>query len=144
MSMTYIPAKDNSKISYMYDADAHGIRNGKPWKGLVIAQMSNCALDCCAKVHQYETLIGFRPWNNAANKLRMPNTFKGVAYCSVDDEFNLKTGMAIARSRMLNDYNKALLRALNSYYYYVDKLRDNIVNLQSGVIDNMHKHASNI
>ena len=116
MAMKIIPADDKHRIAYMYDEDATGTRNGKPWRGLVIAMMDGCGLDAIFNLAE-KTSIEFDLYNeNEIDTLLMKNTYKGVAYCSVDDAFDLKQGMHIARDRMLAKYYKGKRKVFKNLY----------------------------
>lgn len=118
--MNIIPADDNHRIAYMYDENAQGIRNGKPYKGIVVAMMANCTFDAIAKLNSYDL--------NMANIFDSTNvndyinsTYRGVAYCSTDDKFDLKMGMYLARERMLEKYYKSQRRVFNDIKAELDK-----------------------
>lgn len=116
MAMNIIPADEKHRIAYMYDEDASGCRNGKPWHGLVIAMMDECGLDAIFDLAK-KTSIEFDLYNeNEIDALLMNDTYKGVAYCSVDDAFDLKQGMHIARDRMLAKYYKGKRKVLKNLY----------------------------
>lgn len=122
MAMKIIPADDKHRIAYMYDEDATGTRNGKPWRGLVIAMMDECGLDAIFDLAK-KTSIEFDLYNeNEIDALLMNDTYKGVAYCSVDDAFDLKQGMHIARDRMLAKYYKGKRKVFKNLYKTVHSL----------------------
>lgn len=107
MAMNIIPADEKHRIMYMYDEEASGIRNGKPWRGLVIAVMDGCGLDAIFDLTKKTSIKLDFSNEKEINALMMRETYKGVAYCSVDDAFDLKQGMHIARDRMLEKYYKS-------------------------------------
>lgn len=120
MAMNIIPADDKHRIMYMYDEDASGVRNGKAWKGLVIAMMDECGLDAIFDLMD-KTAIDFIDKDEIMPFL-MKDTYKGVAYCSIDDTFDLKQGMYIARDRMLAKYYKGKRNVFKSIYKSVHSL----------------------
>lgn len=120
MAMKIIPADDKHRIMYMYDEDASGCRNDKAWKGLVIAIMDECGLDAIFDLTD-KTAIDFFDKDEIMPFL-MKDTYKGVAYCSVDDTFDLKQGMHIARDRMLAKYYKGKRNVFKSIYKSVHSL----------------------
>ena len=120
MAMKIIPADDKHRIMYMYDEDASGVRNGKAWKGLVIAMMDECGLDAIFDLMD-KTTIDFIDKDEIMPFL-MNDTYKGVAYCSVDDTFDLKQGMHIARDRMLAKYYKGKRNVFKNIYKSVHSL----------------------
>ena len=116
MAMNIIPADEKHRIAYMYDEEASGIRNGKLWHGLVIAMMDECGLDAVFDLAE-KTNIEFNFNNESEIKpLLMNETYKGIAYCSVDDAFDLKQGMHIARDRMLAKYYKGKRKVFKNLY----------------------------
>lgn len=114
MAMNIIPADEKHRIAYMYDEDATGTRNGKPWHGLVIAMMDECGLDAIFDLMD-KTAIDFID-KDEIMPLLMNETYKGIAYCSVDDAFDLKQGMHIARDRMLAKYYKGKRKVFKNLY----------------------------
>ena len=114
MAMKIIPADEKHRIMYMYDEDASGCRNGKLWHGLVIAIMDECGLDAIFDLMD-KTAIDFIDKDEIMPFL-MKDTYKGMAYCSVDDAFDLKQGMHIARDRMLAKYYKGKRKVFKNLY----------------------------
>ena len=64
----------------------------------------------------------------------MKETYRGKAHCIGGDEFNLKTGMKIAREHMLADYYKDYCRAnidasegFHDISWRLDKINNNLV-----------------
>lgn len=119
-NMKCLPADKTHRIAYYYDEAAQGVYCGYPYKGIVIAIMGqedenwwDCTLD--ALDDMFDRGIG-RVVNGCVSTLDsnycsdasyyMNKIYKGVAYCSVDDTFDLKEGMRIARNKMLNKYYK--------------------------------------
>lgn len=122
MAMKIIPADDKHRIMYMYDEDASGCRNGKLWHGLVIAMMDECGLDAIFDLAS-KTAIDFDfSDKDEIMPLLMNDTYKGVAYCSIDDTFDLKQGMHIARDRMLAKYYKGKRNVFKNIYKTVHSL----------------------
>lgn len=128
MAMNIIPADEKHRIAYMYDEEASGIRNGKPWHGLVIAMMDECGLDAIFDLNAIFDLtdkanIEFN-FNDESeiNPLLMNDTYKGIAYCSVDDAFDLKQGMHIARDRMLAKYYKGKRKVFKNLYKNINSI----------------------
>ena len=122
MAMNIIPADEKHRIMYMYDEEASGIRNGKLWHGLVIAVMDGCGLDAIFDLTD-KANIEFN-FNNESEimPLLMNETYKGIAYCSVDDAFDLKQGMHIARDRMLEKYYKSKRGVFKKLYKNIHAL----------------------
>lgn len=122
MTMKIIPADDKHRIMYMYDEDASGVRNGKAWKGLVIAMMDECGLDAIFDLTDKAAIEFDFSDKDEIMPLLMNDTYKGVAYCSIDDTFDLKQGMHIARDRMLAKYYKGKRKVFKSVYKSVHSL----------------------
>lgn len=113
MAMKVIPADKNHRIKYLYDEEATGVRNGYEYRGIVIAIMgkgslfhSSCRYDAFGLIE--EACCGW-----AKKDYFIKDSYKGIAYCSVDDEFDLKEGMKIARGKLLNKYYKDEIAALD-------------------------------
>lgn len=122
MAMKIIPADDKHRIAYMYDEDASGCRNGKFWHGLVIAMMDECGLDAIFDLMDKAAIEFDFSDKDEIMPLLMNDTYKGVAYCSIDDTFDLKQGMHIARDRMLAKYYKGKRKVFKSIYKSVHSL----------------------
>ena len=120
MAMNIIPADEKHRIAYMYDEDATGTRNGKPWRGLVIAMMDGCGLDAIFDLMD-KTAIDFIDKDEIMPFL-MKDTYKGVAYCSINDAFDLKQGMHVARDRMLEKYYKSKRGVFKKLYKNIHAL----------------------
>ena len=122
MAMNIIPVDEKHRIAYMYDEDATGTRNGKPWRGLVIAMMDECGLDAIFDLTD-KANIEFNFSNESEiMPLLMNDTYKGIAYCSVDDAFDLKQGMHIARDRVLEKYYKSKRGVFKKLYKNIHAL----------------------
>lgn len=122
MAMNIIPADEKHRIAYMYDEEASGIRNGKPWHGLVIAMMDECGLDAIFDLTDKANIEFDFSDKDEIMPLLMNETYKGVAYCSVDDTFDLKQGMHIARDRMLAKYYKGKRKVFKKLYKNIHSL----------------------
>lgn len=121
MAMKVIPADKNHRIKYLYDEEATGVRNGHEYKGIVIAIMgegklsySTCRYDAIGLIEE----VCYGRWEK---HYLIKDDYKGIAYCSVDDEFNLKEGMRVARGKLLNKYYKDEIVALNKAIKDVQK-----------------------
>lgn len=118
--MNIIPADDNHRIAYMYDEDAQGVRNDKPYKGIVVAMMTNCDIDAIVKLNSYDlNMVNIFDATNINDCIN--STYRGVAYCAADDKFDLKEGMRIARERMLEKYYKSQRRVFKDIKGELDK-----------------------
>lgn len=119
--MKVIPAVYPSRISYMYDEEASGVRAGKPYKGIVVALMDDCTFD--ALYNLFDSIEEFTTINlekfKKENSYEMKSYFKGIAYCSVEDNFELKTGMRIARKRLLKKYHNDKRRVFTEVYNFI-------------------------
>lgn len=120
MAMKVIPADKNHRIKYLYDEEATGVRNGHEYKGIVIAIMGGLELSKSCKrdvIYDIKDAL-FDCWDE---KYFIKSVYKGIAYCSVDDKFNLKEGMKVARGKLLNKYYKDEITALNKVIRDVQK-----------------------
>lgn len=116
MAMNIIPADEKHRIAYMYDEDATGTRNGKPWRGLVIAMMDECGLDAIFDLAKKTSIEFDFSDDSEIDALMMRETYKGIAYCSINDAFDLKQGMHVARDRMLEKYYKSKRGVFKNLY----------------------------
>ena len=116
MAMKIIPADEKHRIAYMYDEDATGTRNGKPWRGLVIAVMDGCGLDAIFDLAKKTSIEFDFSDDSEIDALMMRETYKGIAYCSINDAFDLKQGMHVARDRMLAKYYKGKRKVFKNLY----------------------------
>jgi len=119
-----IEARSKNDVIFYYDANKEGIvydRDGNRhnYKGVVVA----------VKNIDYQSMFDRDPW--LADEERhgidvdpfvlyydhhtnaYPTVIKTVAYCSVDDEFDLLTGMRCARKKAMNKYYESCARACN-------------------------------
>lgn len=141
-NMKCLPTDKTHRIAYYYDETAQGMYCGHPYKGIVIAIMGKedeywggCSLDALFDMHSRE--IG-RVINRYLSALEssyfsdtnyyMNEVYKGVAYCSVDDTFDLKEGMRVARNKMLGKYYKDKRRLAMKKLKEAKKLYDNVAN----------------
>ena len=122
MAMNIIPADEKHRIMYMYDEEASGIRNGKLWHGLVIAVMDGCGMDAIFDLAKKTSIEFDFSDDSEIDALMMRETYKGVAYCSVDDAFDLKQGMHVARYRMLEKYYKSKRGVFKKLYKNIHAL----------------------
>lgn len=118
--MNIISADDSHRIAYMYDENAQGVRNGKSYKGIVVAVMANCTFDAIAKLNSYDlNMVNILDSTNVDDCIN--STYRGVAYCAADDKFDLKEGMRLARERMLEKYYKSQRRVFKDIKAELDK-----------------------
>ena len=54
--------------------------------------------------------------NDMYNKLLLNNTYKGIAKCHPDDEFDVEKGKKIAKARAVFKHDSAFNKKLNYYY----------------------------
>lgn len=121
MAMKVIPADKNHRIKYLYDEEATGVRNGYPYKGIVIAIMGEGKLSYGTCRYDAIGLIEEVCYGRWKKHYLIKDDYKGIAYCSVDDEFDLKEGMRVARGKLLNKYYKDEIVALNKAIKDVQK-----------------------
>lgn len=116
MAMKVIPADANHRIKYLYDEEVTGTRNGHPYKGIVIAIMgegksiyTSHERDVVDILTDYSITTGVKYTN-----LYLKESYKGISYCSVDDKFDLKEGMRIARDKVIKNSQKNLSNAMRA------------------------------
>lgn len=141
--MKVIPADANHRIKYLYDEEATGIRNGHPYKGIVIAIMgddesfhTSHTQDVFGILDEYEVTT------DVYRDLFIKDSYKGIAYCSVDDEFDLKEGMRIARGKLLNRYYKDEIIALNKVIKDIQKNLNNAMRAKADIQKILDNHSN--
>lgn len=74
----------------------------------IIARLDNCSMDA------YNILRKRLPeyMEICPCAVQMKNTFKGVAKCHPDDEFDVEKGSALAKERAIAKYNAAMAKIL--------------------------------
>lgn len=101
--MNFIPSDDRHPFKYYWDENATGTTaNGKQYKGIVIAILEKNSWEVINKVESVGVNVG---WQGRPDFFMQP-FFKGVSCCSVEDSFDLKKGMRIAKLRALKKYYK--------------------------------------
>lgn len=119
--MNFIPSDDRHPFKYYWDENATGITaNGKQYKGIVIAILEK---DTWEVINELEAKGIDIP--GTRKDYFMNSTFKGISYCSVDDEFDLKKGMKIAKLRALKKYYHNKRKAIDSIHndFYKDAVK---------------------
>lgn len=142
MAMKVIPADKNHRIKYLYDEEATGVRNGYPYKGIVIAIMGEvnnffktCKHDCVLTIKESV----FDCWDK---KYLIKDSYKGIAYCSIDDKFDLKEGMKIARGKLLNKYYKDKIAVFNKAIKDNQKGLDIILKAKADIQKILDNHSN--
>lgn len=145
MSMIYEPARHSSGIfyMYMYDSDATGVENGKPWKGIVVAKMCNCKRDVVDFIRDLPSSYSYAD-GHTVEKLFLKDEYTGVARCSCDDEWNLNEGKRIARTRMWRKYTIDKRNALQAYFNYIAKCGAKLMNEINKCTEQLKKHKNDI
>lgn len=72
----------------------------------VIAKLDGCALDVVNLIKK-KAGVEFE-----SDELMLKCTYKGVAKCHPEDEFNVEEGKKVAKAKLLEKYNKAFNKAL--------------------------------
>lgn len=141
-NMKCLPTDKTHRIAYYYDETAQGTYCGHPYKGIVIAIMGKedeywgvCKYDALEDmfsrdigrvVNRYATARENNYFSDT--NYYMNEVYKGVAYCSVDDTFNLKEGMKVARNKMLGKYYKDKRRLAMKKLEEAKKLCNKVAN----------------
>lgn len=141
MAMKVIPADANHRIKYLYDEEATGVRNGHPYKGIVIAIMGGDSSykSCCDDAIRLAERDSVLCWDK---EYLIKDSYKGIAYCSVDDEFNLKEGMRIARGKLLNRYYKDEIIVLNKVIKGIQKNLNNAMRAKADIQKILDNHSN--
>ena len=144
MAMKVIPADKNHRIKYLYDEEATGVRNGHEYKGIVIAIMgegesiyTSHDRDVIDILTDYSITTGVK-----YTDLNLKKSYKGIAYCSVDDEFGLKEGMRIARGKLLNRYYKDEIAVLNKVIKNTRKNLNNAMRAKADIQKILDNHSN--
>lgn len=139
-NMKCLPADKTHRIAYYYNDAAQGVYCGHPYKGIVIAIMGqedenwgDCTCDALDDMYDrdigrvvsgYVSALESNYFSDV--KYYMNKVYKGIAYCSVDDTFNLKEGMKVARNKMLSKYYKDKRRLAMKKLKEAKKLYDKV------------------
>ncbi len=91
-------------------------------QGKVIARLENCSMDA------YNILRKRMPayMDICPCAVEMKNSFKGVAKCHPDDEFDVEKGMALAKERVIAKYNAQMEKILTRVGNDVDNYLNDI------------------
>lgn len=109
--MNFIPSDDCHPFRYYWDENATGVTaNGKQYKGIVIAIMEVNPYEVINRLENIDVDV---EWVGRSEYF-MRYTFKGIAYCSSEDSFDLKKGMRIAKLRALEKYFNNKYKALDA------------------------------
>ena len=128
--MNYILADDRHPFKYYYDENATGITvNGKQYKGIVIAILEKDTWEVINKLEDMGVRVG---WPGRPDLFMQPS-FKGISYCSVDDEFDLKKGMRIAKLRALKKYYNNKWNILEAIRKTIMKENDKVEDMKGNV-----------
>ena len=99
-----------------------GIEKDGKCKAKVIARLDNCSMDAynilCKRLPDY---MEIKPC-----AVQLPNTFKAVAKCHPDDEFDVEKGMALTKEHVIEKYNAAMTKVLMMIGNDVDMYLDDI------------------
>lgn len=129
--MNHIPADDRHPFKYYYDENATGITaNGKQYKGIVIAILEKDTWEVINKLEDMGVRVG---WPGRPDLFMQPS-FKGISYCSVDDEFDLKKGMRIAKLRALKKYYNNKCNILEAIGKIIMKENDKVEDMKGNVV----------
>lgn len=84
-------------------------------KGIVTAEIDGCENDVLRLLEKAckTKFIGINQKAEIEKAAQISGSFKGVAKCHPDDLFDEELGKNIAKSRMLNKYHEARIKALN-------------------------------
>lgn len=107
--MNFIPSDGRHPFKYYWDDNATGITaDGKQYKGIVVAILDSSPWKVIDKLKDMDIDVD---WVNRSRYFMRPS-FKGIAYCSSEDSFDLKKGMRIAKLRALRKYYNNMANVL--------------------------------
>lgn len=99
-------------------------------KSIVVCVIQNCENSVYAQVNRilprylsiddmFATFEGRGHLTTKRSKFLIANSYKGVARCSAEDEFDLTTGMDLAFKKAYNKYMRALRRGFSDVADYL-------------------------
>lgn len=142
MAMKVIPADKNHRIKYLYDEEATGVRNGHEYKGIVIAIMGEGKLSYGTCRYDAIGLIEEVCYGRWKKHYLIKDVYKSIAYCSVDDEFDLKEGMRVARGKLLNKYYKDKVAVLNKAIKDIQKNLNHVQKAKADIQKILDNHSN--
>ena len=89
----------------------------------VVAVMHGCEKDCIKKIHRAldRTHITFDE-----SKYLINDTFRGVAVCVDEDEYNPEEGEKIAKAKLLDKYHKMYDATMEKFRNELQKAQKNL------------------
>lgn len=122
--------KVNPKVEYIIDPDKGGYFNGAAYKGVVVCKITPSQATPLANAWNRKVKHSFDGISSMVrvldhefkNNKKFPNISKpyiGIAYCSVEDTFDVKIGKRVARER-------AMVKLFNFQTKYLDTLIDEL------------------
>ena len=110
--MTELLKKEDSNICYYVDVE----------KGVVAAVMENVSESISTEIfhtcNEWDNGIGFIKYTTWKD---VPQKLTAKATCHENDEFDLETGMRIARKRLLHKYYRLFRQILNTINTGIEK-----------------------
>lgn len=89
----------------------------------VVAVMHGCEKDCVRKIHR---VIDRTNLTFDESKYLINDTFRGVAVCADEDEYDPKEGEKIAKSKLLDKYHKMYDATMNRFEEELQKVQKNL------------------
>jgi hypothetical protein len=89
----------------------------------VVAVMNGCEKDCVRKIHRVidRTNLSFDE-----SKYLINDTFRGVAVCAEEDEYDPKEGEKIAKAKLLDKYHKMYDATIDRFKAELKKVQKNL------------------
>lgn len=89
----------------------------------VVAVMHGCEKDCVRKIHRAldRTHIAFDE-----SKYLINDTFRGVAVCAAEDEYNYEEGEKVAKAKLLDKYHKMYDATMERFRAELQKAQKNL------------------
>ena len=98
-----------------------------PVQGIVVAKIEGCAWDAVDEINnkfiQPSTSALFIDWKMGRKhaEFKMPHSFKAIARCHEEDEYDEKKGESIALKKLTDKYQSSLNKRFYLFLKYMDK-----------------------
>lgn len=134
-------------FSYVINENKTGVINGYPYKGVIVAKLYGGESMFAGVWNKQDRLsifdlenikLNFEDAKALSKKFHFDfdpsyRTFEGVAYCSIDDKWDMKRGMEEARRKAWTKYYHHLEKALNEFSDMTDQIAGQVKNYHNRV-----------
>lgn len=104
--------KKEATVTYVIDEEARTVK----------AIIKNTKYDAINSIRRASKNIGV----NLNDSFLLRSTYIGTAICSENDNFDVKTGMLIARKKAIIKYNKAKVSKMNKFYKLFENMQNDL------------------